>query len=810
MYACPKPYETTWEGLCADLRDHRFYPPSAKEGDGTEFSAGRIPMLFPAEFDGKGKRPANVRRVWIAGVDLDSLSEAQIQELRIRTASVKAIWLTTWSHGQKPGYRMRAYFALSRPIEPREWESWWPRFTDLITGNLADNQCQDPCRGFFVGYPEGATPWIDITEGAPLDVEAILSRPAPKRTVDTIARKSVSVATARKWLKTLKTRRDVDGQIVAECLEAFLTGEVFAEQGERDTTLFKFAVAFAHAFPDGDPTPIIEHARASFERTEANPGDLSRKIERAQTRVLERQQDEADRTRDLVRNAIAEAFDRTEQAGRSTAYTPEEIEEYAKRNGTDSAGMRRQWIIQVDSRYWIQLAGTYQGPYTRDGFASSGLRLLAPAESHGLELTQPMNDGRLGYKPARDLMLDYGTVADEITYTLEGCDRYNPRLRSLELCKARRRKLSARHWPIVDQWLDILAGDQSDSLRLWMAEATRTDAPLAMLLLTGPKGVGKSLFAQGMSRLWTTRGPTAMRTAFDRWNHPICDVPLLFADESLPKDNRGQPRTEELREMISAGIHSVNTRFLPTAKLRGYLRLIAAANSLDILRVSGTLGKDDIDAIAERIFQVSCGYKAARWLQNEAKSAVDARAFLAVDSARNGEGDAIAEHALWLAQQIRQKGIRPRFGVYDQTSHTTVYAALTTRSDLQSAVLAWVLSFLEDPSEFWVYGADQKNFELIYAEKGELFVSPQALAGERWSLYCKHMRPPDHNKVARALSYVAGGRIVRTTRSDARRQYRKIDRERLETWADRTGYATPEEIRELIAKIELDPKAPRR
>src|SRR5688500_17207682 len=152
---------------------------------------------------------------------------------------------------------------------------------------------------------------------------------------------------------------------------------------------------------------------------------------------------------------------------------------------------------------------------------------------------------------------------------------------------------------------------------------------------------------------------------------------------------------------------------MSNARSEGEIRLIHTANNKELLASSETLSTNDIAAIIDRILFVSCGPDAAAFLRT-----VDVAAFV--------QGDAIAKHALHLAQT--RKVVRGhRFLVAGESSE--LHRALTTSSGLRSAVCHWLVSYLLQPKKI-----DSARSLLVRVKDGELLASTRGLI-EHWTMY---------------------------------------------------------------------------
>ena len=93
--------------------------------------------------------------------------------------------------------------------------------------------------------------------------------------------------------------------------------------------------------------------------------------------------------------------------------------------------------------------------------------------------------------------------------------------------------------------------------------------PCAALYLDGGAGVGKTLLADGLARLWTTNGPTELAGVVGSFNDALLSCPLVFADEVLPDVLKRTEGTGELRKLIQARTLPLNRKFKAAAQVRG-------------------------------------------------------------------------------------------------------------------------------------------------------------------------------------------------------------------------------------------------
>lgn len=180
------------------------------------------------------------------------------------------------------------------------------------------------------------------------------------------------------------------------------------------------------------------------------------------------------------------------------------------------------------------------------------------------------------------------------------------------------RELKPIEVPQVAEWLKALGGAQHEELLDWIAAVTHLDKPCAILYLDGGPGTGKTLLANGLSRLWTEHGPVLLSEVAGSHNDYLLSCPLILADEVLP---------DVLRR--AEGILTVSKR---------EVRLIFTTNNhrpLDIQELPTVLGPA---AVVERVLYVHISKQTRKVLESLESGFV--RKFVT--------DDLLAKHALWL------------------------------------------------------------------------------------------------------------------------------------------------------------------
>jgi hypothetical protein len=125
--------------------------------------------LYSAERD----RRSSVEALTLLVFDVDRAGDDQIDEIRGRIGGLR--YLSHSTHSDRPDSRcLRFVFPLSRPVSPEAWTLFWGS-ARLSLVPFADPACADKQRVYFLpSCPRDASYFIQVNEGALLDVDAML------------------------------------------------------------------------------------------------------------------------------------------------------------------------------------------------------------------------------------------------------------------------------------------------------------------------------------------------------------------------------------------------------------------------------------------------------------------------------------------------------------------------------------------------------------------------------------------------------------------------------------------------------------
>lgn len=768
------------------------------------------PALSPAMLKPHTTRSKhNVDNVQFGVIDLDGKTWDELNAIHedLQGSGLKYILYSTWSHlsPEKNGLcAARLCVPFSRPVTGVEWPRFWGVFNEMF-GAAADEQCKDSSRLYFIPAAPASTKDDVIfefsNEGDALDVDLLLgvpisaaNRPAPAKN------RVVTNQDLIDELASLRKSRTERWTFLKEKLALGLAQDKLAKEGEQDSTLWRMAKDLVARIPNADPASLAKHFEPSIKAMATSDYDddwFEAKIIRAQEEAHEQVVAKEVAAEVAVKSSIVEAFG----DGRDVPYTTAELESFATMLCIDKTRLRNFWIVQKDISYYLLFNGHFEGPHTQAEIEKAAQTFLAPASSAGVELSYPTKNGDLIIKDSKKLMRDYGTLVKEVRVDLVAQkSRYEVATRTLIEAPCPLRPLKPEYSQYIDKWLSFLGGNAISHLLDWLASATRLDSPCAAIYFDGVKGAGKSLFAEGIARLWTTAGSTSLDDALGSWNTTVMKCPLIFGDEVVPKDWRGNAKTGEIRAFIQARTRSLKRKYISDASFNGSIRLILAANNKDLLASTEPLTANDIEAIVDRVLYLKVEQEAADYLRGFSKEF------------RNTfvEGDGLAKHALWLRDNRIVTGDH-RFIV--EGDKGALHRGLTVNSGLRSAVCNVCIAYLLEPRKIEphcgllvrkygkiVVGADGKK-TLV---GGKLLVTARGLM-THWSSYTTNVFAPAAGPLEKAISGLSEvGRKRLKTRDGKWANYRVIDTENLIAWADDHGFADRETILAALCVPSLE------
>lgn len=604
-------------------------------------------------------------------------------------------------------------------------------------------------------------------------------------------------------LDTLKTlakaekKKEGDAGVIGRYLHRVVHGNPIGAEAE--TVFEKVAAFLAFKYKKADPTQLAFLLEESIKKThDAGNRDISvewmaHRIKQAQDGL--RADNSVDKLRQKLRerSRIQNAFRSVGIDGRTTHYSKDEIKEFVEEAGLDKHAMFDQWVVRYGKFFYFFVGGRYTRPYAEGEAANAARQDLAPSN---LNL---FREGQNGPVPLSmgEIVDRYGTIANKIEIDLTAqFSHYIGKTKTL--VEAPRNVLRMDIVPTfhecVDDWLSSLTDDDElrETMFDWYACVPLIEEPLCALCYHGKPQTGKSLAADGISRLWIPGGSaTPLADIADKWNSIMVEdgCPVMLADESLPQDFRGQPRTDFLRRIVQARSQTLHRKFMPDATVKGCVRVIVAVNDLnkELVPRHSELTNADIAAINERLLCIEIK-------ENNNKPIEVLRRIRRDPKLRNAffKGDMIAEHVAWLHEN-REVTYGPRFLV-EGMPNSELEMELMTSSGLRSEICHFLARFL----------IETKDINKV-SVKGTKPVVHQALDGSRsllitaetvhnlWSKHIQDGARPAIGLIERALGGISERKDKYNSATRKKEWYREIDLARVKYWTVSRGIVTSEE-----------------
>lgn len=726
------------------------------------------PAICGADFAPARRLKKYVTEVSVACLDVDDQDWNGIEKVvnKIEKHQFQCIAYTTYSHSlEQPKFRF--VFPLVRPVPAKLWADRWRRFTAFF-GAVNDEKTSDAGRIFFVPScsPNPSTPPIlDILcpNGDALDLSALpsaTSSTSPRVPVVEGGNADTDNAPLKRdelldYAGKLKRRSSEVAKDIGRRILRALDGKPFAEPGERDDIAFKIAAFVADKFPDRDPDSFAAHFEKSVDLMEGQePGAPT--VEKLADRFREQTQKVAERLALAAQEQEEKLQFQIERSGRVSLYTEEEMQEWGP--------LDNQWIVsdRAGKVFHLFHNGTYWPAVAATQLFSAAEIVLAPAAEHIQLHKETGPDGTtLVRKSVQDLMSDYGVVAKRFVVDLTAQrSRFDVPTMTFTEAPCPIRDIEPKFIPEVEGWLRALAGVPTAidpwrpanygikevgwfrKLTQWISVVTMLSRPCAALYFEADPDVGKTLFANGLARLWTTGGATLMEDAVADFNDSVTRCPLVFGDETLP-DELKESGTGMLRRFVQSMDRKKHAKFEAKADMVGALRVLLAANNKDLVNVAGygeSLTAADVDGIAKRFLFLRAHRQAADYLRNLGGWPKVNPLFL--------DGDGIARHALWLRDRLGAQTMKSpdRFLV---TGGADVLARnLAIHSGLRGHVCHVLASTFARPSL-----ATRSNFPIV---DGVLYAAPADVL-DLWPRVLADSKVPTMNKVSQALEGLAAG-----------------------------------------------------
>lgn len=574
--------------------------------------------------DGASAKKKDINFLYGLVLDFDEITSDELKRQRAIANRWENYYYTTHSHKENaPKARIVIPFLV--PVRLEDYEKTFLRIVEIAGFSGFDPRSVDPARRyFFPSCPPNLAGIAESTyqEGLALDPNSLS---APRANIPQAPIYDVQL------LKDLSTLEDPR---LAEYCTLSIAGRPLAADGNRESALFEFALALVQNFPEVEAEPFANLISASLQET-ARLGEGVETLEQIKRKFAQKIEDRKRYAKDkeFAEQEKAKQYEKT-------------IEDLAKNQKVSRRNLTNRWIANMGGNFWFLTQNGYSGPFSGPCVTSAAEQELGPiAEAAGISLTFDDSKGVPKPKSPNTLVQDYGMVCEEIAYTQRGESRIEIGEKTVlvhRIHKQREDIKAVRH-PEVDKWIDLFAGDQADNVRQWLAYAPRLNTVCAALAIVGKANVGKSAMAMGVSRIWSDTAPLS-KEASTRFND-YRRSPLIFWDEGLAKNNRGEYDIDLFRRIVQERVHTIELKGQSLQTFQGCLRVVIAANTLPELGFSARVTPQAASAIAERLLLVEANPKASGWLSNNFHNGVPYGKLFA-------ERDWIAEHALYLSETL--------------------------------------------------------------------------------------------------------------------------------------------------------------
>jgi hypothetical protein len=744
--------------LAQDLQDSVLYT-----ADKTD-----APFLIPvAEWRQMRRKKANiVRMASIFIVDLDRLDQDQYDALLETLDPVSCIVYPSYSNlSQRKDYTycIRAIIELDREYEPEHYPTVWDSLNRRLGGLIDPATRAHPELGYHIPsapYSSGTVTvlrnsgnvWVVddlIAKAAPLD---LAETTAPSGTPPSVRAVKIQIGA---WARGA---RDQESANLALAAKALLEGKntIPVGEGVRNDTLIRLAGHLANMWPDSRADGIAQ----TFEGVGWDQLNIDRKYPlESFASMIERCQESTRAQRAQEQSAKIQHATCGE---RTTTVTPDEIRDLEERYGEDWA----QHLIAVRNKdcYLLRPDGTYNPiPHLKDNLLLACRDHFTVFGDH-VEYAYQSADGPKR-KTLQQFLEEYGTVINNVIFDLcRPHGGWDAKTRTIFLPVGIRQAEPVEH-PEIQAWLGCMDPILCDVI----SQLTQHEFMCPALVLTGTKNTGKTLLANGVSQIYS-EGPTMAKDAFSEFNgNELRRCPIIFMDEASTEQYKKEGTTL-LRRFLSQRSWALNEKYQTRTELRGFFRLLIAANSEEILATTEEMTAEDRNAFSERLVHVNMD--PGREVLEQYDHKYIQKNWL--------DGRMLAEHALFLCETWQVQNPGTRFVV--QQPKNTFHAGISSRAGTPQDVLYWLLSYLQNPAP-----AIAAHWP-IEVKDNQLRVHPEAII-KHWEAYHNAHRIPSPAAIAIAVRAISTGREGRRKLAPSRgsRNSYTIDTDQLRAANERFG-----------------------
>lgn len=413
-----------------------------------------------------------------------------------------------------------------------------------------------------------------------------------------------------------------------------------------------------------------------------------------------------------------------------------------------------------------------------------------------LEIGRVNEKGKFVPFTLAQLLHEYGIVAEKTVYSLSAQTSYFDVASSTfteATCPLRVKE--ARYDEQVNGWLQSLTDNEYDREQIinWLSYVTRLQQPCAALYLEGPPNVGKSLFVDALSRLWTEFGPTMFTSAVGSFNEAILHCPLVVLDEGLKGDHKNDFLIT-MRTLVADRSRELRIKYRHSASAHGALRFLITANNDAVLAsLNQAVSADDVEAFLQRFYHVRVSLRSSIYLQNLLRKDPDILV-------KWVQEDIFAKHVLWLVQN---RHVQPVGRFMIETKRTSLHTRMFQAGSIGQSIHEWLVKVLLEP----------KKLERAFVGKtagfvvgnGQYLINASCVR-DYWDVYMPRAPVPSITMIGRVLGGLALAADKEFRPKGFRHRYHRVDMKVIYAWMEDNDVMGVEKVEKLLER-EIDLKA---
>lgn len=338
----------------------------------------------------------------------------------------------------------------------------------------------------------------------------------------------------------------------------------------------------------------------------------------------------------------------------------------------------------------------------------------------------------------------------------------------------------------VDDWLDMLGGDNAWRIKDWLSVLFQYDYPVCALYLEGAPGVGKGLLVESLAQIWSGKfcGFSELTKAFDQ---RILETPLIWADE-IAEGAVGKSMSAAFRKIVGSSVHDVSVKYESNMELHGCPRVMITANNSNAIRFMENMSGDDIEAVVTRFGHVMCNPETEQYL-------------LDLGGRRHtldwSKGLGIANHVAWMNENyvLPEKTGRYLIPGWARDFAENLVAHGSMQGEVQDAIVRYLTAHV-------VKGQPIKG--MCTWHEGSLGVNTTVLQ-DSWSLLMgDKAKVPSRSQINKTAKSLCHGHVRKRTKTGQSLRYRLVKMDSLVRYAEQVLDIDAEEMTKAFKRIEKE------